>query len=356
MTRIYLCFALLCYSYTIFAQNYIGVAPWDNALSYNPSAVGVHTDQSIQMNIHLIENLRPLVDDAINTNPTRAEEFINFIDEIPSPLSINRSYFVGYQKTAPLGEKFRFTGALQLQGYHWKNNAIQDTNSAGITANIHYSIFAREASYAHLSLGYQYNFLFQTPNATASRESYDAFTAPTLSFDEYSEQFRNLGANQSLSLNYSYVRKNETLLSIGAIINGYKYRLAEEIDPSLSGIVNFKTTNLTLPRLNIEIQQAFHNKFVIEAHGIVGSESQVAAGLGIRVKEHNLLKLLVVSGIHPVRVGSGFGQYFSLNLSLEMKRYKFIASAGLSIIRFAKAGVVYRFENRDTSSLISLGN
>lgn len=354
LLRLIICISFFTISADLFSQNFIGVAPWDNALSYNPSLVGVHTEESIQMNIHLVQNLRRSFDTTIN--PRSAVEFINFRDEVPSPLNINRSYFLGYQKTVPLKGNFRLTGGVHLQGYHWALNTIQDANSLGLTVNFHYAIFKREHSHSHLSLGYQHNILFQTPNVTASKESYDTFIAPTLSLEDYSEQFRNQGASQSLSFNYSYVRKKETLITIGGIIHGYKYKLVDDIDSSLSGKIDFKNANFSLPRINVEFQQVFHDKFVLEAHGIVGFESQVAAGLGFRVKKHNLVKLLVVSGILPIEGEDSSGAYTSLNVSLEMKRYKYIASAGVSIIRFAKLGVVYRFENRDTSSLISLGN
>ena len=102
LLNLILCLSYLTISANLFSQNYVGVAPWDNALSYNPSIVGAYTDQSIQMNI-LTRKISPsaLPAGTIIVAP-RPGEFIGFAEGLVSPKDINQSYFLAYQKTCLL--------------------------------------------------------------------------------------------------------------------------------------------------------------------------------------------------------------------------------------------------------------
>lgn len=351
-----ICLCLFTISANLLAQNYVGVAPWDNALSYNPSMVGAYTDQSIQMNMQTRKRTRIGSPVAISLFPIpNPAEFIGFEDNLPSPIHINRSYFLGYQKTIPIKERYRFTGGLQMQKYNQRENVSQDILNLGFTFNFHYSIAKRKSVLSHWSIGYQFNFISRTPNSYGTRNAYDEFIAPTLSYFEFREQFRNQGSNHSFSVNYSYIRKGETGISVGAVFNSYQYKVASSIDPSRTGEIKFLFSTLSLPLVNLEIQQAFKNKILLDLRVIGSSDSQIAAGLGVRMFRHNLLKLLLVTSPIPINAPDNTRGHTSLNLSLDMKRYKYILSAEVFDLSFIKAGVVYRFDDRDTSSLISIG-
>ena len=356
MIRVYLYLALILSSSIIMAQNHVSVAPWDNALSYNPSVVGVHTDQSIQMNIFSGRlSPFPIPTTGVLLGPI-VEDFINFDEEIPTPQNIKNSYFLGYQKTVSFREKYRFTGALQLQQYQQKRNSSQDITSLGFTFNVHYAISKRRSILNNWSLGYQFNHLVYRPNFLFTRAGYEIFLAPILSFEEYSEQFRGQGSNHAFSINYSYVRKKVTKITVGANFSSYKYKVANSVDPSFSGDIDFIYAIFTLPRVNFEWQQTIGKKLLLELRVYGSLESQAAAGIGARIFKHNLLKFLVVTSPIPIGNPNTLNTYTSVNLSLDMKRYRYILGLGVFNIRFVKFGVSYRFEDRDTSSLISLGH
>jgi len=74
--RLILFVPILCLSLSINAQNYISAAPWDNALSYNPSIVGLTTNESIQMNIFSQKTLTPDLPPGTIINPVDFERTI----------------------------------------------------------------------------------------------------------------------------------------------------------------------------------------------------------------------------------------------------------------------------------------
>ncbi len=309
------------------------------------------------MNLFSSQNASFSIPTGASLIPTGLDGLINFEAEVPSPQEVNNSFFLSYQKTIPHKERFRFTGGLQLQRYVLNRRAAQNVTSLGFTFNVHTSVSKRKSNLIHWSVGYQFNALVHTPNEFVIRNSFEQYTSPTISLEEYRDQFRDTGWNHSFSVNYSYIRKRETSISLGFIFNEYTYKSANLSDFELIETARLRKTSFSLFRLNVGVEQVFYDKFILEARILASNESQAAAGFGFRLWKHNLLKLQVVT--HPIPFIDNLDileRYTSANVSLDMKRYKYILGFGIFNIDFLKFGVVYRFEDRDTSTMISPSN
>ncbi len=355
MIRLILFVPILCLSLSINAQNYISAAPWDNALSYNPSIVGLTTNESIQMNIFSQKTLTPDLPPGTIINPVDFERTIDFNGQLPELVDIKNSYFLGYQKTIPFLERCKLTGGLQLQHSKRVRQISQDATGIGFSINVHFIKKITPLITRNWSFGYQLNILFQTPNRGVTSYAYGLLSEPTISLDEYQAQFRNAGANQTVSLNYTYMRKKTTAVNLGFAFSGSQYKVARSFSRNFNGSVSFRSRPQSIFLWNIELQQRISKNFMLQANAIFAEQNQVAYGFGFRIFKTNLLKLLLIN--YPVLSESTLNTFYSAgNISLDMKRFKFALTFGLENITFAKLGVVFRMDERDTNSLISIGN
>lgn len=355
--RIYICLVIALFCLKVEAQNYVSAAPWDNALSYNPSIVGLTTDESFQMNIFSRRSTR--IDFAtISGVPIRALDFddtIDFIGALPRLRDIKNAYFLGYQKTIALKERFRLTGAAQLQHSDRDESTSQESTGLGFSINFHVKKLKSSRVSRYWSFGYQLNLLFQTTNKSVTSYAYNLLDAPIITFDEYNAQFRNTGTQQILSINYTYLIKEKTAINFGFVFSGSQYNVARNFNRSMDGIVNFRSNTQDEVRINAELQQSIGKKFMLQINALAARETQLAYGFGFRLGKHNLLKLLVIN--YPVIDNfATFDSFSAFNLSLDMKRIELALTLGIDNITFTQLGVVYRVEDRNTKSLISIGN
>jgi hypothetical protein len=353
--RIYLCLPFVCLCLGISAQNYISAAPWDNALSYNPSIVGLTTDESFQMNIFSQKSLPLDLPPGFVLNPLDFRNTIDFGVALPELVDIKNSYFLGYQKTIPFLERCKLTGGLQLQHSKRVRRVSQDATGIGFSINVHFIKKITPLITRNWSFGYQLNILFQTPNRGVTSYAYGLLSDPIISLDEYKAQFRNAGANQTVSLNYTYLIKKKTAINLGFVFSGNQYKIARASFPNLNGTVSFRSVPQGVFRLNVELQQSIGKNLMLQTNALFAQQSQLAYGFGFRIGKTNLLKFLVIN--YPVLMDIPLNTFYSAgNISLDMKRFKYTLTFGLENITFAKLGVVFRFAERDTKSLISIGN
>lgn len=339
---------------SIAAQNYISIAPWDNALSYHPSIVGIQADESIQMNIFSQKGSNGVNPISLSN---RLTDFVDFSGTLREPEDVKNSYFLGYQKTAELKGGHRITGGLQLQHYKELERLSQDFTSAGFTINYHKPLAKKQGVTKYFSMGYQINLLLQTPNVSVTSFSHREFVdASLLSFEDYNTQFRSTGINQSISINYSYLSNRQTLFSTGLTFSFFSFRVASGGNITNSGIFRFQSTSIRRANIVTELQQMIGNKFVLQVNyleHIIGR--QLGLGLGFRLKRRSILKFHFLIGNTPnpdfQDRASGFTH---AQISLDMKRYKYIATLGIDNISFLKLGVVFRLTRRDLRSMLSV--
>ena len=332
------------------AQKYTSIAPWDNALSYHPVIVGVDTDEAIQMNIFSQQTPETF---AIPLGFT-LRNVIDFNRVLLEPIDIKNSYFFGYQKTIEFKRQQRLTGGLQLQHYNELRRLVQDNTIAGFTINYHKPLAKKKHKTKYLSFGYQINLIFHTPNRSVTSFGYSTLTTPNLSFDEFNAQFRNTGFNQTIGVNYSYLREHKTSFNLGLSLSVNNISVATQILSTTEGVVRFRNDGIVQARFNLDIQQVLGKKFVLQLNLLEQFNSQLGFGFGFKLGKYSIFKVIAVQNfIDYVSVFDGISSYSGINLSLDMKRYKYIASLGLKNINFAKFGVVYRLEQRDTRSMLS---
>jgi len=200
----------------------------------------------------------------------------------------------------------------------------QDATGIGFSINVHFIKKITPLITRNWSFGYQLNILFQTPNRGVTSYAYGLLSEPTISLDEYQAQFRNAGANQTVSLNYTYMRKKTTAVNLGFAFSGSQYKVARSFSRNFNGSVSFRSRPQSIFLWNIELQQRISKNFMLQANAIFAEQNQVAYGFGFRIFKTNLLKLLLIN--YPVlsesmiRVSVFFIAFFSLT-SLYAQKY-----------------------------------
>ncbi len=337
------------------AQNYVSLAPWDNALSYHPSIVGVHTDESFQMNIFSQKDFFNNIFGG-GTTIRGFYDAIDFPEGLLEPYDIKNSYFLGYQKTTTLNGQHRITGGLQLQHLKEFNRQSQNVTSAGFTFNYHKPLTKKNYKTRYISFSYQINLLLHTPNLSVTPFVYNTISTPRITFDEFNDQFRNSGLSQSLSFNYSFLREKRTFFNIGATLSFYHLKAprASARATSIDGIVLFQNQTHVQGRGYLHFQQALSKKITLDIKILAQTNSQFGLGFGFRVGKHSLLNLHYVraSFTSDPSINTSINSYSSAQVSLDMKHYKYIATIGIDT-NLLKLGVVYRLEARDTQSMLS---
>lgn len=357
MIRLFLPLFLCCVFRSLGAQNYTSIAPWDNALSYHPAMVGVDTDESFQMNIFSQwTNLEDSLSRAILPQLRNLRDFIDFNASLLDPTDIKNAYFLGYQKTAVLNRQNRITGGLQLQHIKEIRRRTENATSVGFTINYHKHLAKKKYKTRYLSLGYQINLIFNTPNRSVTPAAFNTLNATSLTFDEFNAQFRNSGFNQSISFNYAYLREKRTSLQLGLTFSFYNLKEPSGILSTIDGTIFFRSESLFQARLNFDFQQVLGDNLVLYLNVLSKSNGQAGLGLGFRIKRHSILKLQYIQSYYNSSDIFSVPPFIDthIQVSLDMKRYKYIASIGNPII--LKFGVVYRLEDRDTSSMLSINN
>ena len=277
------------------AQNYTAIAPWDNALSYHPSKVGVHTDESFQMNIFSQQSiLEDSLTRALLPSLRDLRDFIDFNVDLLEPRDVKNSYFLGYQKTAVLKRQNRITGGLQLQHIKEIERQTQNPTILGFTLNYHKPLAKKKYKTRYLSFGYQLNLLFNTPNRSVTPAAFSSIDTPRLSFDEFNAQFRNSGLNQSLSFNYFYLRENRTSIQLGLTFSFYNVKEPSRILSTIDGTVIFTNSSLFQGRAILDFQQMISNKLVLNINLLLQRSLHTSLGFGFRLKRHTILNLNIV--------------------------------------------------------------
>ncbi len=359
MIRLYLLLFLCCIISSLGAQNYTAVAPWDNALSYHPAMVGVDTDESFQMNIFSQQSiLEDSLTRALLPRLSDIRDFIDFNAMLLVPTDIKNSYFLGYQKTVALKRQNRITAGLQLQHVKEIRRRTENATSIGFTINYHKPLAKKKYKTRYFSLGYQLNLIFNTPNRSVTPAAFNTLNATSLSFDEFNAQFRNSSTNQNISFNYAYLREKRTSLQLGLTFSFYNLSEPRRLLSLTDGTIFFRNESLFQARLNFDFQQVLRDKLVLYLNILTKSNGQAGVGLGFRIKKHSILKLEYVQSYYDSP--NIFSETPIINsnaqVALDMKRYKYIVTYGLGDFRILKFGVVYRLEDRDTSSMLSINN
>jgi len=355
MNRVIIFFYLCFLAPSVTAQNYVSAAPWDNSLSFNPAIAGLTTNESIQMNLYSRKTSPVDITPGLSLAPLDFDNTINFERELPDLVDIKNSYFLGYHKSIPILERFKLTVGIQLQ--HSKRNrpVSQDNTGTGLSFNVHFIKKITPIISRNWSFGYQLNILLQTPNLGVTSYAYNLLSNPILSLDEYNAQFRKTGTNHTLSANYTYIRKKETVLNFGFVFSSNQFPIARNTSAEMTGRVNFSSFPENIPRLYFEWQQDIINFFVIQFNALFSKQNQIAYGFGFRLGKHNLFKVLLINAPILESLATN-NSYSAANLSLDYKRFRYSITLGLDSINFAKFGVVYRLAERDTGSLLSFGN
>ena len=358
MFRIFLFFFAFNILGTLNAQNYTSVAPWDNALSYHPSMVGVHTDESFQMNIF---SQRTVLDSSIGSTTfpsfSNLRDFIDFEVALLEPIEVKNAYFLGYQKTVALKRENRITGGLQLQHIKEVERRTENSTSVGFTINYHKPLAKRKNKTRYLSFGYQLNLLFNSPNRSVISAAFNSIDTPRLSFDEFNAQFRNSGVSQSFSVNYHYLREKKTSFQFGVTFSLYNVKTPSRILSTIDGSVFFRTETLFQGRINLDYQQVLGKKAALNLNLLLHAQPQIGLGLGFRLEKSSILNFSYVVVYSFLEYSfSPPMPYANIQVSLDMKRYKYITTFGFNDFQFLKFGVVYRLEDRDTRSMLSINN
>ncbi len=335
------------------AQIYISVAPWDNALSYHPSIVGLQSEESFQLNLY---SQKSLPEDATRFIRSAIGNLVDLNTAGFKPTEVNHSYFLGYQKTFELKRQNSITGALQLQHFKEPNSVSENFTSAGFTINYHKPLAAQENRTRYVSFGYQANLVLNSPNKSLTSIEYSRLTAPSLSFDDFNAQFRNSGASQLLSLNYFYLHKKETSLLIG-FTGAFNHTKRAFPDTSTQGgEVTVLGDGYFSGLLNIEFQKVLRKKIVVQVNLIEHFFKQLGVGVGFKLGRHSIFKFLVTQSgdLGYANLFSAPSSFTSMQFSLDMKRYKYIVTFGSTETKYLQFGVTYRLHERDTSTLLSI--
>jgi len=352
---VFFLFVILCNG-DLLSQIPIILSSWDHPLTNNHAATGVYSDEAFHMGILSVSS--PKLTNSISSPSGASGITINDIfentriDENFGIKIVKNLYFLTYHKNFIFKNQDKITGGVQFQKLERNSPLIQNPTHIGFSTIYHRALRASSGNERYLSFGFKLNLVPRIPNRAITHYAYYNLLVvpPAISYREYQNQFKNTGSEQSVSINYSFLKKAKWYFGATLSLSHFQYSTVRNRSRSTTGVYAFANTTDYKESIHLNSQIQLGRKAILYSNVLISRDDQYSLGIGFRIRKKNILKIDMTRLPWP--------QITYYNISFETLKYKYILSLGSFTDQensnLLQMSIRYSINNRNTKSLISL--